>query len=93
MSNSILSRPCTYAVRAMAHVAEHPSGRLSSSRENCDQENIPPSFLGKVFLPVSRYRMVRFFRGTIGGVGGHWGLFDDDAAEGGTVRAADRARS
>jgi Rrf2 family iron-sulfur cluster assembly transcriptional regulator len=67
MSNSILSRPCSYAIRAMAHLAEQPPGRLSSSREICDQENIPPSFLGKVFLPLCRCRMLRSLRGTGGG--------------------------
>jgi Rrf2 family iron-sulfur cluster assembly transcriptional regulator len=67
MSNSILSRPCSYAIRAMAHLAEQPAGRLSSSREICEQENIPPSFLGKVFLPLCRCRMLRSLRGTGGG--------------------------
>jgi Rrf2 family transcriptional regulator, iron-sulfur cluster assembly transcription factor len=67
MSNSILSRPCSYAIRAMAHLAEQPLGRLSSSREICDQENIPPAFLGKVFLPLCRCRMLHSVRGTGGG--------------------------
>ena len=67
MSNSILSRPCSYAIRAMAHLAEKPPGQLSSSREICDQENIPPAFLSKVFLPLCRCRMVHSVRGTGGG--------------------------
>lgn len=67
MSNSILSRPCSYAIRAMAHLAELPAGRLASSREICNQENIPPMFLGKVLLPLCRCRMVRSLRGTGGG--------------------------
>jgi Rrf2 family transcriptional regulator, iron-sulfur cluster assembly transcription factor len=67
MSNSILSRPCSYAIRAMTHLAELPPGRISSSREICDQENIPPLFLGKVLLPLCRCRMVRSVRGTGGG--------------------------
>ena len=67
MSNNILSRPCSYAIRAMVHLAEQPAGRLVSSREICDQENIPPSFLGKVLLPLCRSRMLRSLRGTGGG--------------------------
>jgi Rrf2 family protein len=67
MSNSILSKPCSYAIRAMAHLAEQPLGRLSSSREICDQENIPPAFLGKVLLPLCRCRMLHSVRGIGGG--------------------------
>jgi len=67
MSNCILSRPCSYAIRAMAHLAEQPPGRFSSSREICDQEDIPPSFLGKIFLPLCRCRMLRSLRGIGGG--------------------------
>jgi len=67
MSNSILSRPCSYAIRAMAYLAELPAGRVASSREICDQENIPPMFLGKVLLPLCRCRMVRSVRGIGGG--------------------------
>lgn len=67
MSNSILSRPCSYAIRAMVHLAEQPPGQISSTREICDEENIPPSFLGKVFLPLCRGRLVRSLRGTGGG--------------------------
>jgi Rrf2 family iron-sulfur cluster assembly transcriptional regulator len=67
MSNSILSKPCSYAIRAMAYLAEQPLGRISSSREICDQENIPPAFLGKVLLPLCRCRMLHSVRGIGGG--------------------------
>lgn len=67
MSNSILSRPCSYAIRAMVHLTKQPPGRFSSSREICEQENIPPAFLGKVFLPLCRCRLLRSLRGTGGG--------------------------
>jgi len=67
MSNRILSKQCTYAIRAMVHLADQPPGRLSSSREICARENIPVSFLGKVFLPLCRCRMLRSLRGIGGG--------------------------
>lgn len=67
MSNCILSRPCSYAIRAMVYLAEQPLGRISSSREVCEQEDIPPSFLGKVLLPLCRYRLLHSLRGTGGG--------------------------
>ena len=51
----------------MALLAEQPPGRFSSSREICDQESIPPAFLGKVFLPLCRCRLLRSLRGTGGG--------------------------
>ncbi len=67
MSNSILSRSCSYALRAMVHLAEQPPGRFSSTREICEREGIPASYLGKVFLPLCRCRLVRSLRGTGGG--------------------------
>jgi Rrf2 family iron-sulfur cluster assembly transcriptional regulator len=67
MSNSILSRPCSYAIRAVVHLAKQPPGHISGTRDICDEENIPPSFLGKVFLPLCRSRIVRSVRGTGGG--------------------------
>ncbi len=51
----------------MVHLAEQPPERFSSSREICDQEGIPPSFLGKVLLPLCRCRMLRSLRGIGGG--------------------------
>jgi Rrf2 family protein len=51
----------------MTNLAEQPPGRFSSSREICDQENIPPAFLGKVFLPLCRCHMLRSLRGAGGG--------------------------
>lgn len=67
MSNSILSKPCSYAIRAMTLLADQPPGRFSSAREICDQESIPPAFLGKVFLPLCRCRLLRSLRGIGGG--------------------------
>jgi Rrf2 family transcriptional regulator, iron-sulfur cluster assembly transcription factor len=51
----------------MALLADQPPGHYSSSREICDQESIPPAFLGKVFLPLCRCRLLRSLRGTGGG--------------------------
>jgi Rrf2 family iron-sulfur cluster assembly transcriptional regulator len=51
----------------MAFLAERPPGRYSSASEICDHENIPPAFLGKVFLPLCRCRLVRSLRGIGGG--------------------------
>lgn len=67
MSNCILSRPCSYAIRALAYLAQQPPGRISSSREVCDQEDIPPAYLGKVLLPLCRCRILHSLRGIGGG--------------------------
>ncbi|HTQ85124.1 MAG TPA: Rrf2 family transcriptional regulator [Candidatus Solibacter sp.] len=67
MSNSLLSKPCSYAIRAMTLLADQPPGRFSSAREICDQERIPQAFLGKVFLPLCRCRLLTSLRGIGGG--------------------------
>lgn len=51
----------------MTLLAELPAGQYSSAREICEQESIPPAFLGKVFLPLCRRRLLRSLRGTGGG--------------------------
>ncbi len=63
----LLSRPCTYAIRAMTYLAMQPPGKLSGTREVSKEENMPNSFLGKVLLQLRRGRLLRSYKGVGGG--------------------------
>lgn len=63
----MLSRPCTYAVRALTYLAMQPPGKLTGSREIADREGIPNSFLCKILLDLRRKRLLRSYKGIGGG--------------------------
>lgn len=63
----MLSRPCTYAVRALTYLAMQPPGKLTGSREIADREGIPNSFLCKILLELRRKRLLRSYKGIGGG--------------------------
>ncbi|MEJ2009030.1 MAG: Rrf2 family transcriptional regulator [Acidobacteriota bacterium] len=63
----MLSRPCTYAIRALTYLAMQPPGKLCGSREISDSEDIPNSFLCKLLLDLRRKRLLRSHKGTGGG--------------------------
>jgi len=63
----MLSRPCTYAIRALTYLAMQPPGKLCGSREISDGEDIPSSFLCKILLDLRRKRLLRSYKGTGGG--------------------------
>ena len=63
----MLSRPCTYAVRALTYLAMQPPGKLTGSHEIADHEGIPNSFLCKILLELRRKRLLRSYKGVGGG--------------------------
>ncbi|HET7214643.1 MAG TPA: Rrf2 family transcriptional regulator [Terriglobia bacterium] len=63
----LLSRPCTYAVRALIYLAMQPPGKLTGSREIAVHEDIPNSFLCKILLELRRKRLLRSYKGIGGG--------------------------
>ena len=63
----MLSRPCTYAIRALSYLAMQPPGKLTGSREISGHEDIPNSFLCKILLDLRRKRLLRSYKGTGGG--------------------------
>ena len=63
----MLSRPCTYAVRALTYLAMQPPGKLTGSREIAGHEDIPNSFLCKILLELRRKRLLRSYKGVGGG--------------------------
>ena len=63
----MLSRPCTYAIRALTFLAMQPPGKRTGAREVSDHEGIPSSFLSKVLLQLRRGRLLRSYKGIGGG--------------------------
>ena len=63
----LLSRPSTYAIRALTYLATQPPGKLSGTREISASEGIPSFFLGKVLLQLRRARLLRSYKGIGGG--------------------------
>lgn len=63
----MISRPCSYAIRALTYLATQPPGKLSGAKAISDHENIPASFLSKVLLQLRRGRLVRSYKGIGGG--------------------------
>ena len=63
----MLSRPCTYAIRALTYLAMQPPGKLCGSREISGREGIPNSFLCKILLDLRRKRLLRSYKGIGGG--------------------------
>jgi len=63
----MFSRPCSYAIRALAYLAAQPPGKLSGAKEISARENIPPSFLSKVLVQLRRGRLIRSYKGIGGG--------------------------
>ncbi len=63
----LLSRPSTYAIRALTYLAMQPPGKLSGTREISASEGIPSFFLGKVLLQLRRARLLRSYKGIGGG--------------------------
>jgi len=63
----MLSRPSTYAIRALTYLAMQPPGKLSGSREIADHEQIPNSYVCKILLELRRKRLLRSYKGIGGG--------------------------
>lgn len=60
-----LSRNAHYAIRTVLDLAQHPRGR---SAEIARRQGIPPSYVAKVVLGLSKAGIVRTHRGAHGGV-------------------------
>lgn len=67
MIDTLLSRPCSYAVRALTYLAMQPAGELTGKEEIARNECIPSAFLGKVLLFLCRDHVLRSRKGLRGG--------------------------
>ncbi len=62
-----LTRGGEYAVRAMMYLARHPVGEVSSLHDICREQDVPESFLAKIFQSLTRAGLVASHRGARGG--------------------------
>jgi Rrf2 family iron-sulfur cluster assembly transcriptional regulator len=62
-----LTRGGEYAVRAMMYLGRYPVGHVSSLRDVCREQDVPESFLAKIFQSLTRAGLVASYRGAHGG--------------------------
>ena len=62
-----LTRGGEYAVRAMTHLARRPAGEISALRDIGAEQDIPESFLAKIFQNLVHAGLVVSQRGAHGG--------------------------
>jgi Rrf2 family protein len=63
----IYSKPCEYAIRALAYLATTPGRAVAGAREIARAENIPAPILGKVLQELVRKGLLESRRGPGGG--------------------------
>ena len=63
----LFTRPCQYAIRAMAHFVSYDKGRLCQAQEIARSQNIPGPFLATVLGDLVRADLMRSYKGPKGG--------------------------
>ncbi len=63
----IYSKPCEYAIRALAHLARFPGDRAARGKEIARAEGLPAPILGKVLQELVRKGLLESRRGPGGG--------------------------
>lgn len=63
----LFTRPCQYAIRALAHLAAHRGGPLCRAQEIAQAEGIPGPFLAAVLQELVRSGLVKSSKGPRGG--------------------------
>lgn len=63
----LFTRPCQYAIRALAHLASHQGGQLCRAHEIARAEEIPGPFLAAVLQDLVRGSLVKSYKGPGGG--------------------------
>ena len=62
-----ITRAAEYAIRGVLDLCSQPEGSVCLLSEISERQQIPPSFLSKIFQNLSKAGMVNSFRGTGGG--------------------------
>jgi len=62
-----LTRGSDYGLRGMLYMARQPQGRVCLVSEVAAEENIPDSYLAKIFQDLARNRLLLSHRGAKGG--------------------------
>ncbi len=62
-----ITRAAEYAIRGMIYLSSQPEGSVCLLSEISERQNIPSSFLSKIFQNLAKAGFVSSFRGTGGG--------------------------
>jgi Rrf2 family protein len=62
-----ITRAAEYAIRGVLYLCQQPEGAVCLLGEISERQNIPPSFLSKIFQNLARAGIVSSSRGTGGG--------------------------
>lgn len=62
-----ITRAAEYAIRGVLYLSSQPEGTVCLLSEISQSQDIPPSFLSKIFQNLAREGIVSSFRGTGGG--------------------------
>ena len=62
-----ITRAAEYAIRGVLYLCTQPEGSVCLLNEISERQQIPPSFLSKIFQNLAKVGMVSSFRGTGGG--------------------------
>lgn len=62
-----ITRAAEYAIRGVIYLCSQPKGSVCLLSEISEKQEIPPSFLSKIFQNLARAGFVSSFRGTGGG--------------------------
>lgn len=62
-----ITRAAEYAIRGMVYLSSQPEGSVCLLGEISERQNIPPSFLSKIFQNLAKAGFVSSFRGAGGG--------------------------
>lgn len=63
-----LSKGAEYAVRSVLYLSLQPKGKVCYSEEISRDQEIPPSYLAKIFQSLAKKGIVRSTRGVNGGI-------------------------
>jgi Rrf2 family protein len=63
----VITRATEYAIRAILYLAKQPMGEIVYKKDICENQDITPAFLTKIFQPLIKSGIVGSQRGVGGG--------------------------
>jgi Rrf2 family protein len=62
-----ITRAVDYGVRGVLYMAMQPEGKMCLLSDICREQDVPQSFMAKIFQSLTKARIVNSFRGVKGG--------------------------
>jgi Rrf2 family protein len=67
LNQGVITRATEYAIRAILYLAKQPAGEIVYKKDICQNQDITPAFLTKIFQPLIKAGIVGSQRGVGGG--------------------------